>query len=217
MHVTKCHSQPASSRPSDRQAPQDREGLSESSLNMARVALAVLVVCLAALLTAFREPEISLADNAINGCLYLLGTLQGHKLLYPQDATEIAARRAASNKMLAFTGSIAPSAAEKEYYESCIRTEHVIKGPYGPIPIVIIRPRTQGEATLPIVIHIHGGGMVYGIPEGGLMKTAAHRTKAIMVGIDYRLAPEDPYPAGVLDCWAALKYLSENAADSTLR
>ncbi len=60
---------------------------------------------------------------------------------------------------------------------------------------------------------IHGGGFVIGSVEAehaGAALTAID-TGAVVVSVDYRLAPEHPYPAGVHDCYAALSYLHAEA------
>jgi acetyl esterase/lipase len=66
---------------------------------------------------------------------------------------------------------------------------------------------------MPCIVHIHGGGFVVGNIEtehvGAGMSALA--TGALVISVDYRLAPEHPYPAGLHDCYAALVYAAENA------
>lgn len=66
---------------------------------------------------------------------------------------------------------------------------------------------------LPCVINFHGGGWVQGNPEqsGWLSSRVAVRNKAVVISPAYRLAPEDPFPAGVEDCWAAVTWIAEHA------
>jgi triacylglycerol lipase len=68
---------------------------------------------------------------------------------------------------------------------------------------------------LPGVLHIHGGGYVMG---RAAMMEAAHRPlvadlRCCVVSVEYRLAPETPYPGSVEDCYAALRYVCGNGRD----
>jgi acetyl esterase/lipase len=67
----------------------------------------------------------------------------------------------------------------------------------------------------PAILAIHGGGFVSGTVEicGGLNAETALTTSRPVFAVDYRLAPEHPFPAAVEDSFAALKYLSEHAAE----
>ncbi|GKU03367.1 lipase 2 [Fusarium langsethiae] len=67
----------------------------------------------------------------------------------------------------------------------------------------------------PAVLAIHGGGFVSGAVEicGGLNAETALQTNRPVIVVGYRLAPEHPFPAAVEDSFAALKYLSEHAAE----
>lgn len=58
----------------------------------------------------------------------------------------------------------------------------------------------------------HGGGFVFGAPEDAdwLCSQVCVRTRATIVSVDYRLAPEHPYPAAVTDCWEATRWACQN-------
>ena len=67
----------------------------------------------------------------------------------------------------------------------------------------------------PGFVNFHGGGFVMGDLESEharCLKIAAEGG-AVSVGIDYRLAPENPFPSGVNDCYAGLKWVAENARE----
>jgi acetyl esterase/lipase len=82
------------------------------------------------------------------------------------------------------------------------------------IPVRIYWPPTAGEAPLPVVVFYHGGGWSIGDLETHDPIARAHAVgaDAIVISVDYRLAPEHPFPAGVDDCWAALQWVGEHAA-----
>jgi acetyl esterase/lipase len=95
------------------------------------------------------------------------------------------------------------------------RVERELPGPSGapPVRALFYTPRAAG-GPLPAVLHIHGGGYVMGVPE---MNDARNRQLARDVGcavlsVDYRLAPETPFPGGIEDCYAALLWLHRHAA-----
>jgi acetyl esterase len=82
------------------------------------------------------------------------------------------------------------------------------------IPVRIYWPAGATEV-LPVVVFYHGGGFSLGDLETHDPVARAHAAgaEAIVVSVDYRLAPEHPFPAGVNDCWAALQWVAENAAE----
>ena len=88
-------------------------------------------------------------------------------------------------------------------------TERRIPGPAGDITIRQFVPPTVKQ----VLLHIHGGGFVLGrahhldVP----LSTLATRCDTAVVSVDYRLAPEDPYPAGPDDCEAAALWLVKHA------
>ena len=82
------------------------------------------------------------------------------------------------------------------------------------VPVRVYRPARPGGGTrCPASLMIHGGGFVIGSVEAEHAGAAlmAIDTGAVVVSVEYRLAPEHPYPAGLHDCYAALTYLHAEA------
>jgi len=71
-----------------------------------------------------------------------------------------------------------------------------------------------GNKTRPAMLYIHGGGMMIGSPamDDALLSTTASELDIVIVSPDYKLAPENPYPAAVDDCHSTWTWLLENAA-----
>ena len=85
-----------------------------------------------------------------------------------------------------------------------------IRGPAGEIPLRVFVPeRVDG-----VYLHLHGGGWVLGAADqqDHLLHALATRAHVAVVSIDYRLAPEHPFPAGPDDCETAARWLVEHAA-----
>ncbi|ADZ71647.1 alpha/beta hydrolase [Polymorphum gilvum] len=83
----------------------------------------------------------------------------------------------------------------------------VIEGPHGPVPLRLFRP--QGKSATGAFLHIHGGGWTLGSADAQdpRLVEMADRTGLLVVSVDYRLAPEHPYPQGPDDCEAAALWL----------
>jgi acetyl esterase len=85
------------------------------------------------------------------------------------------------------------------------------------IPVRIYWPPCDDDADelLPVVVFYHGGGFALGDLDthDPVARTHAVGAETIVVSVDYRLAPEHPFPAGVNDCWAALQWVAEHAAE----
>lgn len=93
--------------------------------------------------------------------------------------------------------------------------DHEIPGPAGAPPVTVRTFRPAGsEGLLPALLYIHGGGMVIGSieTEDALTRSYCLEVGCAAVSVEYRLAPENPHPAPVEDCYAALVWLAENAA-----
>lgn len=85
-------------------------------------------------------------------------------------------------------------------------------GPRGDIPVRVYTP--EGRAPFPVLVYFHGGGWAIGNIEthDGLCRHLANAARCIVVSVDYRLAPEHPYPAPAEDAYAATKWVAANAA-----
>lgn len=85
-------------------------------------------------------------------------------------------------------------------------------GPGGDIPLRIFHPGGRG-ASRPVVVFFHGGGFLAGNLDthDGTCRELAVASNAIVVSVDYRLAPEAVFPAAVEDCYAALLWVSAHA------
>ena len=103
----------------------------------------------------------------------------------------------------------------REVHPEVASQDRTIEGPAGPIPIRVYRPPTAGESAPPVVVYIHGGGWVVGDLDtyDGIARRHVVGTGAVVVSVDYRLAPEHPYPAAVEDAWAATRWVAAHAGE----
>jgi acetyl esterase len=87
----------------------------------------------------------------------------------------------------------------------------------GGVPIRIYRPQTASGtgAHLPMVVFIHGGGWTIGSVDDydPIARRIANASGAVVLSVDYRLAPEHPHPAALDDAWAATTWAVEHAAE----
>ncbi|MFB6270558.1 MAG: alpha/beta hydrolase [Halobacterium sp.] len=84
-------------------------------------------------------------------------------------------------------------------------------GPAGDVPVRVYHDDPQESA--PVVVFYHGGGWTLGTLDsiGGVCRELAARADCVVVSVDYRLAPEHPFPAAHDDAYAALEWTVENA------
>ena len=87
--------------------------------------------------------------------------------------------------------------------------DRAIDGPGGLVRLRVIPPEGRARG---ILLHIHGGGWVWGGPHhhDPVLESLADSTRLVVVSTSYRFAPEDPYPAGPDDCEAAALWLHRN-------
>ena len=92
-------------------------------------------------------------------------------------------------------------------------TDTEVPGPAGSRPARVYRPHADGP--LPTVLFLHGGGFVIGDLDTHDLacRTIAEHSRAVVVSLDYRLAPEHPFPAAVEDTVAAADWMVEHTAE----
>src|SRR5439155_1072079 len=79
-------------------------------------------------------------------------------------------------------------------------------------PLQVYTP--EGNAPFPVLVYFHGGGWTVGAIESwdSFCRSLCNASGCVTVSVDYRLAPEHKFPAGPEDCYAATKWVAENAA-----
>jgi len=92
--------------------------------------------------------------------------------------------------------------------------ERAFDGPDGPIGLRIYRPR-HAPAPAPALLYYHGGGFVLGDLDShdDICQILADDAGIAVIAVDYRLAPEHPFPAAFDDALAALRYIHSRAAE----
>lgn len=90
-----------------------------------------------------------------------------------------------------------------------------IPGPDGAVGIRIYRNSSPVSEKLPVLVYFHGGGWTFGSLNScaAVCDALARSGKVVVVGVNYRLAPEYPYPAPLTDCVAAFRYVCDHASE----
>jgi acetyl esterase len=131
------------------------------------------------------------ARAAVAGGFEMINELIGHEGPYPDDPVERA--------------NVARAEFARMYAPSSEAVEREIAG----VPCRLFLPDAPARA---IYLHFHGGGMILGAPVMNDLANAdlCKRFDLAVVSVDYRLAPEHPFPAGVDDCVAVARWLVDN-------
>ena len=113
------------------------------------------------------------------------------------------------------TGRMAALLAAQPDRPDVVKEDRRVPGPAGApdVPIRIYRPLEGSTGPRGCVFEIHGGGFIMGSIEmmDPWCQRVAAELDAVVVSVEYRLAPEHPFPAGVEDCYAALCWTARNA------
>jgi acetyl esterase/lipase len=126
------------------------------------------------------------------------------------DLDDLAATRAMIDGMIAGINAGAPATPGIEI------TNHRAPGPANapPVDVRLYRP-SAAAGPLPVLVWMHGGGWVLGSIELDelMCRQIAKDTGVIVASVNYRLAPEHPYPAPLEDCYAALEWVFGQARE----
>jgi acetyl esterase/lipase len=149
---------------------------------------------------------------------------KGDKLMHPITDPQLAAGLAQFEQVVpdgitlddipATRQFLAAMAAAVPDITGVMISDHYAPGPEGaPDVMVRIYQPEDRPASLPGLLWIHGGGFVLGNVEGDDLKAKglALALNCVVASVEYRLAPEHPFPAPLEDCYAALKWLSHSA------
>ncbi len=92
--------------------------------------------------------------------------------------------------------------------------DRTLPGPEGPLPLRIYSPMDD-DAPRPGLVFFHGGGLVAGSIDthDAIARALASRGACRVLSVQYRLAPEHPFPAALQDCQAALQYIATHPVD----
>lgn len=126
----------------------------------------------------------------------------------PDSDVTIAEARIGANAL--FTGF------SGEIDQGCTTEDRLVPSSENPVPVRIYYPgKGRPDTPLPLVVFIHGGGWSLGdvAAYDSLVRSLCVLSNMIFVSIDYRLAPEHKYPAGLQDCLAATKWVLDSRSD----
>jgi acetyl esterase len=138
-------------------------------------------------------------DPAIQNLLDMLAAMEGPSLqeMGPEQARQLYKAMATMEQ-----------GADVDHVE-----DRTVPGDGGPIPIRIYRPASDGP--LGVLVWYHGGGFVIGDLDtaDSNARDLAAQAGCIVVSVDYRLAPEHPFPAAADDAWTVLRWIADRAAE----
>jgi len=139
-------------------------------------------------------------DPGVRGLLDAIAALGAPPL---ESLSPAEARKVASENLVPVAGVVEPLRSIENLR---------IPGPLGEIPIRVYTP--DSPAPHPAMVYFHGGGwVIWDLDTHDVVCSAiAHRAGAVVVSVDYRLAPEHKFPAAVTDAYAATAWVSANAA-----
>ncbi|MGH9209449.1 MAG: alpha/beta hydrolase [Acidimicrobiales bacterium] len=103
--------------------------------------------------------------------------------------------------------------AEIEPVEAVV--DRTVAGPAGDIPVRVYQPAGRLETVAPVLVWFHGGGWVIGNLEtaDNTARALSNAAGVVVVSVDYRLAPEHKFPAGLDDSIAAVHWVVEHAEE----
>ena len=151
------------------------------------------------------------ADADMQGVLDTLAGLGG-KPIETLDAAEARRQPTPADAVDAILKKQGKDTARTTLVPGVTSLEQTLPGPTGPLPVRIYTP--AGAGPFPLIVYFHGGGWVTAdkkVYDGGA-RGLAKEANAVVVSVDYRLAPEAKFPAQHDDALATYKWAVANAA-----
>ena len=113
------------------------------------------------------------------------------------------------------SGLLAAMTADIPANPNVVWEDRAIPGPDGDDLVLRVYRPSNASSPASAILQIHGGGMVVGDLETEHLSavTVAETTGAVVVAVDYRLAPEHPAPAAIEDCYTAWTWLNDHSAE----
>ena len=151
------------------------------------------------------------ADADMQAVLDTLGSLGG-KPLETLEPAEARKQPTPTDAVIAVLKKQGKDTSPAALVPGVTSNDTTIPGPAGPLPVRIYTP--DGPGPFPVVVYFHGGGWVIAdknVYDGGA-RGISKQANAVVVSVDYRLAPEAKFPAQHDDSLATYKWAAENAA-----
>ena len=152
-------------------------------------------------------PPVSVDGRTLDGRTQWLLQLLARSGQPPIEKSTVAEARTNCDAFMLQTGGGAAPIGEM--------IDRTIEGPAGRMRIRIYRPAGTVARLLPAILYFHGGGWVMGSLEGYdlVYRYFCAQSECALIAVDYRLAPEHKFPAGIDDAVAAFRWLSANAIE----
>ena len=143
-------------------------------------------------------------------------------IMLPQEALDPEIRDAVRDiPDFVFSAETVPTMRENAVFAPVaapdIERTELTTQPGGGVAMTVLRPR-DAVGNLPVLFWMHGGGMVIGnrFMDDARLGAWCRSLSCVCVSVEYRLAPETPYPAAIDDCDQGLRYIVDHAAELRL-
>lgn len=96
-----------------------------------------------------------------------------------------------------------------------VHESNTISGPDGEIELAILRRKSSAGSPRPAIYYIHGGAVIFGTRFFAIGTTFEwiKQLDLVVISVEYRLSPENPYPAPIEDCYAGFKWVGEHTSE----